>query len=51
MKNIKIYIPVLLALIHAACIFAVSDTVSVIGVGDLMMGTSFPDSSTLPADP
>lgn len=38
---------VLLAFLQTAFIQALPDTVSVIGVGDLMLGTSFPDSSTL----
>ncbi len=41
----------LLMLMHIGFIHAAADTVSVIGVGDLMLGTSFPDSSTLSSHP
>ncbi len=51
MKFRNPYIMVLLALIHVAFIQALPDTLSVIGVGDLMLGTSFPDSSTLSPHP
>lgn len=47
MKSRSLYILVLFALIHVTFIQALPDTLSVIGVGDLMLGTSFPDSSTL----
>ncbi|MBN2781571.1 MAG: CapA family protein [Candidatus Marinimicrobia bacterium] len=42
---------ILLILLHAGFIAAVPDSVTVIGVGDIMLGTSFPDSSTLPIYP
>ncbi|MCF7833233.1 MAG: CapA family protein [Candidatus Marinimicrobia bacterium] len=45
------YIMVLLTFINVAFIQALPDTLSVIGVGDLMLGTSFPDSSTLSPHP
>ena len=51
MKFRKIYIMVLLAFMHATFIHALPDTLSVIGVGDLMLGTSFPDSTTLSPKP
>lgn len=51
MKNINRHITSLLLILQTAFIFAVTDTVSVIGVGDLMLGTSFPDSSHLAPQP
>ena len=45
------YIMVLLTFINVAFIQALPDTLSVIGVGDLMLGTSFPDSTTLSPNP
>ena len=44
------YITALFIFALAGSIHA-QDTVSVIGVGDIMLGTSFPDSSTLPIKP
>lgn len=44
------YISALLIFTLAGSILA-QDTVTVIGVGDIMLGTSFPDSSTLPSKP
>jgi len=42
---------ILLTLIYVTFIQALPDTLSVIGVGDLMLGTSFPDSTTLSPRP
>jgi poly-gamma-glutamate capsule biosynthesis protein CapA/YwtB (metallophosphatase superfamily) len=48
----KIYIMVLLTFLNAAFIQALpADTLSVIGVGDIMLGTSFPDSANLSPKP
>ena len=51
MKKRTSHIIGLLLLLQALFLFAVPDTVSVIGVGDIMLGTSFPDSSDLPVRP
>ena len=50
MNKPLLYISALLILALAGPILA-QDTVMVIGVGDIMLGTSFPDSSTLPVKP
>lgn len=47
-----IYKITILFLAFSTCIFALSpNAISIVGVGDLMLGTSFPDSSTLSPRP
>jgi len=50
MKRKNLYIVIMFTVTLFACLRA-QDTVTVIGVGDIMLGTSFPDSSTLPTKP
>jgi len=51
MRKKNIYSLLLILLICFSFSYALPDTVSVIGVGDMMLGTSFPDSSYLPIKP
>ncbi|MBW6458307.1 MAG: CapA family protein, partial [FCB group bacterium] len=51
MRKKKRYSLLPILLIYFSFSFSLPDTVSVIGVGDLMPGTSFPDGSYLPVRP